>query len=117
MADPYEIWRQAEGKSVQKSVRTFWPELAAALEQGIMGRRGEQADRLAMRPQCEIGGPHCSGLAAGATASPRQFACIPCWGGRGKFVRNPAWDLRAKRHGEDVSTAQERWDRWETGGR
>lgn len=34
VSDPREIWAQGAGLSKQKSIRTIWPELAAALDGG-----------------------------------------------------------------------------------
>lgn len=107
MADPYEVWRSEEGRSRQKSVRTFWPALADALEGGAGGARNEADKRRAMRPDCSIKGPHCAGKAAGEFTGSGRKSCIPCWGGRKGFVRNPEWDLRARPR---KATPQERWD-------
>lgn len=100
MADPFRIWRDAEGKAVMKTVRTIWPDLAKALDAGAgMGERSEV--RRAKRPDCQVRGNHCKGKADGRMALGGKLCCVPCWGGRGKFARNPDWDLRAAPPAED----------------
>lgn len=77
--------------SKQKSVRTFWPELAAALD----GASSGVAEPGALpQPDCSIKGPYCGGKAAGMFSQSGRYSCIPCWGGRSGFVRNPAWTAR-----------------------
>ncbi len=90
MADAYTEWRSRDGKSVMKTIRTIWPELAAALDAGSgMGVSSEQ--RRATRPDCQLCGPHCAGKAAGKLRLGGRLVCLPCWGGRGEFIRNPEW--------------------------
>lgn len=109
MSDPYAVWRAAEGKSVQKSVRTFWPELAAALDGagGGAAPAGKDTPKQPEHPDCEYRGPFCAGKAAGIMKDSGRYACIPCWNGRRGFVRNPAWTAQRNPR---KATGQERWD-------
>jgi hypothetical protein len=106
MTDAYAVWRAAEGKSVQKSVRTFWPELAAALD-GHGGAGKRPAGGEPEQPDCQRRGQHCAGKAAGAMTGDGKYVCVPCWNGRAGFVRNPAWGAKRK---SDGPSTQERWD-------
>lgn len=93
MSDAFRIWRDAEGKSVVKTIRTIWPDLAKALDEGAgLGQSSEK--RRAERPDCQVRGNHCNGKAAGKLIKSGRLACIPCWGGHSEFVRNPEWTLQ-----------------------
>jgi len=98
MPDAYDLWRtaSADGKSVAKTLRTIWPDLAKALDSGAgLVSGGENAHMArAKRPDCAIAGPHCAGKAAGRAAKSGRLTCIPCWGGRFEFIRNPEWSLQ-----------------------
>lgn len=94
MADAYSIWRDAQDRSVAKTLRTIWPDLANALDAGAGGTGETAAQRRAKQPDCQIKGNHCAGKAAGVLEQSRRLTCIPCWGGHTKFVRNPEWTLQ-----------------------
>lgn len=51
MSDPFAIWKAAAGQSKQRSLRSIWPELAAALDGATGG--GKAPGEGEPQPLCE----------------------------------------------------------------
>lgn len=97
--DAYAIWHAAEGRSVQKSVRTFWPDLAAALDgRGRPAPAEAEAERRADIPDCSVASAFCKGKAAGVFDDDKSPTCFLCRSTGHNYTRpftaNPEWPRR-----------------------
>lgn len=91
LGDALRIWAEGSGQSKQKTIRTIWPELAAALDGKLATAGGES--EVAPQPLCTGCGGETGKLAIGrADADPvcGQCACQLPYAGR-KLTRVSGW--------------------------